>query len=66
MEHGAGAEVCSQINPVPCSAITCATMGMSLCFSVPQFPYMLNKIISMTRVSQGFVLQTDRVHQLLL
>lgn len=41
-------------------------MGMSLCFSVPQIPYVLNKIIAVTPVPQGYVFQTDRVHQLLL
>lgn len=34
-------------------------MGMSLCFSVPQFPYVLNKIIAMTPVSQVYAFQTD-------
>lgn len=66
IKHGAGADKCSQINTMPCSVITCATMGMSLCFSVPQIPYVLNKIIAVTPVPQGYVFQTDRVHQLLL
>ena len=66
IKHGAGADRCSQINTMACSLITGATTGMSLCFSVSQFPYVLNKIIAMTPVSQVFVFQTERVHQLLL
>lgn len=34
---------------MPGSVITRATVGVPLCFSVPQFPYALNKMVALTR-----------------